>query len=319
MTRRGGEYCRRVDERLLGDVGGEGGLVDDGHQLAGLGRHRGERRELAVELPARRGGRGRRAGRRALLSAVRRSCRCPAPRSAAPKRARCSAVYVAYSRRHGRPRCSHAAVTQRDTAMWSGWNVIPSGPNVRIVSGWTSSSSRPTAARPSSSWSARAPSGSPRMRWSATPRTAIAAAASQVRRRPRRSGGQVCGIGGPVLAGGGRHAHDALAAIDGRGHHAGGEVGLVVGVRPDRQDGAQIARGDQRVHRHDHPGAGAAGVAAGLVAAAVDRAVGCGDPDAAVAGGVVAGERRSPARRRRCRCRCWRWRRCARRRRCRSP
>ena len=48
---------------------------------------------------------------------------------------------------------------------------------------------------------------------SSTPSTAIAAAASQRRTWPSRSGGQRDGVVGAVLAGGGRDAHDALAVV----------------------------------------------------------------------------------------------------------
>ena len=37
------------------------------------------------------------------------------------------------------PLVRHASVAQADTARWSGWPVMPSGPNVTIVSGRTSS------------------------------------------------------------------------------------------------------------------------------------------------------------------------------------
>ena len=81
----------------------------------------------------------------------------------------------------------------------------------------------------------------------------MAAAASQRRTRARRSGRPGLGIGGAVLAGGGRHAHDALAAVGGGGHHAGGEVGLVVGVGPDGQDRAEPGGGVRRRSSAHHP------------------------------------------------------------------
>ena len=46
-------------------------------------------------------------------------------------------------------------------------------------------------------------------------------------------------IGPAALAGGGSCAHDSLAELPGGRHHATGEVGLVVGMCPDRQDGAE--------------------------------------------------------------------------------
>ena len=129
---------------------------------------RPQRGELAVEGGAVEAAGARRARRLGHTGrAARRSCTCPTPRSSSPNRSRCSTV--GGRRTAGGPgargRC-HASVTQRCTAMWSGWKVIPSGPNVRIVSGRTSSSRRPTQATPASSWSASAPSGSPSTRCS---------------------------------------------------------------------------------------------------------------------------------------------------------
>jgi glucose/arabinose dehydrogenase len=46
-------------------------------------------------------------------------------------------------------------------------------------------------------------------------------------------------IGGASLPGRGRDADDTLALVAGRRHHAGRQVGLVVGMRPDRQDAPQ--------------------------------------------------------------------------------
>ena len=154
-------------------------------------------------------------------------------------------VDVAYSRRPGRPRCSHAAVTQRCTAMWSGWNVIPSGPNVRIVSGRTSSMSSTDQRRASTSWSVERAVGK------AEEAVVVDAEHGHRRRRlpaaqpPQAVGWPGLGVGRAVLAGGHRHAHDTLAVVTGGGHHAAGEVRLVVGMCPDGQDRAQL--GDRLV------------------------------------------------------------------------
>ena len=50
-----------------------------------------------------------------------------------------SGVRVAYQRLPRQPPACHAVVVHVDTARWSGWPVMPSGPNVKMVSGCTSS------------------------------------------------------------------------------------------------------------------------------------------------------------------------------------
>jgi hypothetical protein len=59
-----------------------------------------------------------------------------------------------------------------------------------------------------------------------------------------------------VLARGSSCAHDSLAEIPGGRHHATGEMGLVVGMRPNRQDRAELldapdARSRRRATRHE--------------------------------------------------------------------
>ena len=57
------------------------------------------------------------------------------------------------------------------------------------------------------------------------------------------------GVGRAVLTCCRRHADDALPVVASGGHHARGEVALVVGVRPDRQDGAELGDGVVRRDR----------------------------------------------------------------------
>jgi hypothetical protein len=51
------------------------------------------------------------------------------------------------------------------------------------------------------------------------------------------------GVLGPALARGRRRTHDPLALPAGLGHGGAGQVGLVVGVGPDREDRPELVRG----------------------------------------------------------------------------
>ena len=56
----------------------------------------------------------------------------------------------------------------------------------------------------------------------------------------RRAGRPALLVGGAELAPGGGDADDARAVADGAGHQPAAELGLVIGVRPDAEDGAQL-------------------------------------------------------------------------------
>ena len=99
--------------------------------------------------------------------------------------------------------------------------------------------SSPTSARPRLSWRSSAPSGRPRKRWSSTPSTAIAAAASRRRSRPRRSGGHGPGSGVPCSPAV-TDTHTTRCPLSGQRPSRRREVRLVVGVCPDGQDRAQL-------------------------------------------------------------------------------
>ncbi len=68
----------------------------------------------------------------------------------------------------------------------------------------------------------------------------------------------VGGVGRPLLSGGGRHDHDPLTRLAGPRHQPGREVGLVVWVGPDAEQGA-AARGCGRRARSGHGGPAARG------------------------------------------------------------
>ena len=163
-----------------------------------------------------------------------------------PQRAWKSGVTVAYQSRFGCPALSRASVAQDDTVRWSSCPVIPSGPNVTMVVGRSSSMNpamRSTAVVPVCCGESTVGIAQPVVLGDAEDGQARAelpfADGGQPVRRP------AVGVVRALFAtGGGEHDH-AVSRVAGGGHQGGGEERLVVGMGPDAEQCA--GRGSGRV------------------------------------------------------------------------
>ncbi len=141
---------------------------------------------------------------------------------------------------------ANASPAHRDTSWCATWPVIPSGPNVRTVSGATSSMIARTCSA-AGRVEARLHVDVHRALEEVVLLHAEHVEAPEELRGPHlahRGGWPALLVHRPTLTARGGDVDDPLARLDRGRHQAGGEVDVVVGMRPDTEDRPEIGHVD---------------------------------------------------------------------------